>query len=132
MSNLFERNRRFIAAIFLSALFGMSRFSAREIFASLKMMMTALLSKKGKVSKQIYHRRMKHCMRCPLWFPGTMTCGSPLVNLKLGCHCYLPLKNSLSEATCWVNHNTELDFGWPKELELNKPDHNVAESESQR
>lgn len=113
MSERFDRNRRFVAAIFLSALFGMGRFSAREILASLKMLMTALLSKKGKASAEIYEERMMICRDCPVYFKPTDSCGSPLANnTDVGCWCYLPAKARQSEAKCWIRQNTDLDGGW--------------------
>ncbi len=124
MSNRFDRNRRFIAAIFLSAMFGMGRFSAREIFASLKMLMLAMLSKKGKASDELYEERMAICRDCALYYSPLRTCGSPLAdNPELGCWCFLEEgKARVKKAKCWLRENTDIDYGWSDDGKIKSRD----------
>lgn len=116
MSERFDRHRRFAAAIFLSALFGMSRFSVREILGALRMMTLALLAKKGKASDDIYDERMAICQACPVYFSSLRSCGSPLSeNPELGCWCFLEEgKARVKSARCWIRQNTTLDAGWKR------------------
>lgn len=115
MSERFDRNRRFFVAVFLAAMFGMKRFTWREIFASLKMLFVALTSKKGKASDELFNERMETCRNCALHFAPLDTCGSPLSDHpELGCFCYLPAKARQAGAKCWIRENTTIDGGWLK------------------
>jgi len=118
-SKTFQRNRRFFTAIVIAAIYSIDRLTFREVLSAFKMVVIAITARKSDlVSKSVYYRRMKHCMRCPLWVPLLSTCGSPVVTGDSGCGCYMPKKCLLKTATCWANHNTDLEFGWPKKLEL--------------
>lgn len=115
----FERNRMFLAAICLAVIFKMDKMSVPELVrAAWKLMRSITARKRHKVDRWLYYRRMRHCSRCPLWVPSLMTCGSPIVTGGSGCGCYLPNKNALPEARCWLNEKTDMPGGWPKELEI--------------
>lgn len=71
----------------------------------------------GKVSDEVYNLRIQHgCRKCPIAFQrfGLLTCGSPLVKelRDKGCWCDMLTKARLVEADCWLDENTDLDFGW--------------------
>lgn len=60
--------------------------------------------------------RYARCEKCPIFYKPLRTCGSPLdKELRgLGCHCSIPIKARLREATCWGDDNLgdEFVFGW--------------------
>ena len=115
MSEKYERNRRFAVAVLLAAIYGMKRFTWREIFAALKMMLIALTSRKGRASDELYEERMATCRECPLFFSPLATCGSPLAeNPGMGCWCQLEKKARAKEATCWMRTHTDIDGGWTR------------------
>lgn len=112
-SERFNRNRRFFVAIFLAAVYGMERFTWREIWEALRMMFTALTSKKGKASDELFNERMETCRNCPVHFPALGTCGSPLSdNPELGCWCFNEYKAREVSAKCWLREKTDINSGW--------------------
>lgn len=74
------------------------------------------LKESGKVSDEIYQLRIATCRQCPISFQkfGLLTCGSPLVKelRDKGCWCDMLTKARLVEADCWLDENTDLDYGW--------------------
>ncbi len=69
-----------------------------------------------KVSAELYQQRIEACRRCPISFQkfGLLTCGTPLTKAlrPYGCKCFMPEKAKLVEATCWMDTETDLDYGW--------------------
>jgi hypothetical protein len=60
--------------------------------------------KDGLVTEEAYQRRLATCRDCPVFYSRLNTCGSPMAtNPKLGCWCWLPAKNRLAEAVCWMD-----------------------------
>lgn len=65
---------------------------------------------------------MSHCRKCPLFNKRLKTCGTAGQTflhkgqtLRLGCWCYLPLKNRL-RCNCWLYDHTDGLQGWPDHL----------------
>lgn len=116
MKESFESNRRFLTAIILAALFGLSRFSVKELWLALKFILIALFSgfrREAKVNDEVYEQRMETCRNCPLYFAPLETCGSPLADdPSLGCWCFNPKKARIAKATCWMREKTDIDYGW--------------------
>lgn len=61
--------------------------------------------------------RMDACRQCPLYDDTLKTCGNAINPLILdsepaGCFCYMPLKVTLPDATCWLNERTDNNSGW--------------------
>lgn len=112
----FERWRRFAAAVVLAALYGMDRFSVKELWQAARHVFVALTARRGRVDRLLYFRRLRCCERCPIYMPKLKTCGSPLAdNPETGCYCYMPTKATQPEATCWIDENTEEHdrvYGW--------------------
>lgn len=112
----FERWRRFAAAVILAALYGMDRFSIKEMWQAARHVFVALTARRGRVDRVTYFRRLRCCWRCPVFYPPLRTCGSPLAgNPELGCFCEEERKAAIPEATCWIDENAEDDmkeFGW--------------------
>lgn len=71
-----------------------------------------------RASEEVYHRRMASCQQCPLFYRPLETCGSPLTkDADLGCWCFLPFKNLIPGARCWLRDNAPKSlYGWPEEL----------------
>ena len=65
----------------------------------------------------IYFRRMRACLRCPVYDRRRMTCGSFLDPEKrdVGCKCFMPAKCGILDEECWLYDNTgnRDDGGWP-------------------
>lgn len=74
------------------------------------------LKEGGKVSDEIYQQRIYACRQCPISFQkfGLLTCGSPLVKelRGVGCKCDMVSKSRITDADCWLDENTDLDYGW--------------------
>lgn len=110
-----ERNRRFFVAVMLAAIYGMQRFTWREIATALRMIFVAMTSRRGKASDEIYEERMATCRACPLYYTPLSTCGSPLAEKpELGCWCQMERKARIAKAKCWMREKTEIDYGWKR------------------
>ncbi len=58
-----------------------------------------------------WRRRMRACLRCPIYQLGPRTCGRP--NTDLGCGCSMPLKALLRGSECWANEQHVCNIkGW--------------------
>lgn len=100
----FERWRRFAAAVMLAALYGMDRFSVKELCQAARHVLVALTARRGRVDRVLYFRRMKACNRCEVYYPKLGTCGSPLSDYpETGCWCNLSVKNKTKSAQCWMD-----------------------------
>ena len=68
----------------------------------------------------VYFSRLRTCQRCPFYSRRLQTCGSPLEKdiSDVGCFCFMPVKSSYIEATCWYRTatNGDKEFGWPDHL----------------
>lgn len=108
------KDKRFLAAVAIAAIFGMDRMGFRDYLKAAWSILLALTARKGKVAPEVFEARMKCCEECPIYARGTASCGSALSdNPELGCGCYLPLKNTLPESTCWADGlDTPYEFGW--------------------
>lgn len=113
MSKRFQRGRRFLAAVFLAALFRMPRMSAVEVFKAFRMVAKALLWRGPGVDRWVYFRRLRACHRCPLYFKVLATCSSPLLEgyEDTGCHCFMPAKAADPRARCWQDEELEDEAG---------------------
>lgn len=71
---------------------------------------------KLRVNKRVWFRRMKSCMKCPLYHPFKKTCGHDPEITGLGCGCYMPFKAMSTEATCWARDRgmllDKVQIGW--------------------
>lgn len=118
-------NRKFLAAVVLAAIYRADKLSIREVCKALWGIARALTARRGKASKRLVRARLEHCESCPLFYSPLRTCGSPLMegHEDLGCWCFMNAKAQDPKATCWANHETDLDIGWPQELEFHaKPE----------
>lgn len=78
------------------------------------------LKEGGKVSDEVYRKRIEACKQCPVSFQkfGLLTCGSPLSRSVITspgrgpCWCDLYSKSRLKDATCWLDDTTTLNYGW--------------------
>jgi len=66
---------------------------------------------KKPVDRARWQRRMKACMRCPIYNYHRKTCSRG----DLGCDCYMPFKARLVEARCWGDENNLNIPGWKHE-----------------
>ena len=80
-----------------------------------------------RVPLTITEERLAACGKCPLFCKELRTCGDARrpeywndpedgQRKAMGCHCYLPMKARLSEATCWLDDHSFSDRGpnWPR------------------
>lgn len=68
----------------------------------------------GPVPRAVWRRRMRTCLRCPLYNPAYRSC-RPVSHPHLGCGCYVPftaLSAAPYDAGCWGRGMAE-DVGWP-------------------
>jgi hypothetical protein len=118
------KDKKFVAAVFLAALFGMERFGFRPCLRAAWDVLLALTARRGRVDPAIASARMRTCEQCPIFFsPLTLqTCGSPVADdHTLGCWCHMPTKVLEPNATCWADENLDLEeLGW-KTLNPPKP-----------
>ncbi len=107
-----DRNRRFVAALFLAALYrkGLLQGAVALVKA------LAWRWRGRRANRWVYYRRMRACYACPLFYAPLRTCGSPLLtsNPELGCYCAMERKAALPDARCWAWDNLDLkEIGWP-------------------
>lgn len=121
------RSKLRLCASLLIAAFGSNPFRRdfwRRLGKAIKLWFGGL-KEGGKVSDEIYQLRIEACRQCPIAFQrfGLLTCGSPLVKelRHVGCFCSMPDKAKLTEATCWLDDTTGLDYGWRRLLPAQKP-----------
>jgi hypothetical protein len=81
----------------------------------------ALLAWYGLVDKRAgFHKvwaRNAACRECVIYHKGLRTCGSPLSDdPSMGCWCYLPVKNRIAWASCWLRDRTDGKRGWGADL----------------
>ena len=62
------------------------------------------------VSKVEWIRRMKICMKCPIYDKEYKACRLG----KMGCGCYVPYSNLVKDQ-CWIREHYGKKFGWGKE-----------------
>jgi len=62
----------------------------------------ALHITKLRVCKPVWVKRMRACMKCPIYHPLRKTCGHDPEITRIGCGCYMPFKAMSTEATCWA------------------------------
>lgn len=114
-----RRIYRFFRAIIIAAFFGIRKLTPPEILFAYKSIWVAVFSKSAQdASRTLYMRRMMVCRRCNIFDRKRFTCGSPLSSHpQLGCHCYLPVKNKMKSAKCWLRENSDLrGIGWVSKL----------------
>jgi len=111
-------NKVRLCASLLIAAFGSNPFRRdfwRRLGKAVKLWFGGL-KEGGKVSDEIYEKRIAACRQCPISFQkfGLLTCGSPLVKelRDKGCFCDMVTAARLTEKTCWLDTETDLDFGW--------------------
>lgn len=111
-----DQRKQFLAALALSAIFGIERFGLRDYAKAAWKVLVALTARKAKQDMALGERRMRHCEQCSLFYAPLATCSSPLSDHpELGCWCHLPRVVSDPKATCWADKHLEtLDFpiGW--------------------
>lgn len=108
-----DQRKQFLAALALSAIYGIERFGLRDYAKAAWKVLVALTARKAKQDMALGERRMRHCEQCPVFFERLRTCGSPLADdPTLGCFCHLPNKVSDPKATCWADSKTDLPIGW--------------------
>lgn len=114
MSKRFERNRRFITAVLVAALYRMPSLGFVEFFKVTWAILRAITWTSRGSSRWVYYRRLRHCYRCELFFKPLRTCGSPFMDgyEDLGCFCDMTRKAAVPNATCWADENTDLNIGW--------------------
>lgn len=121
------RNKLRLCASLLIAAFGsnpLRRDFWRRLRKAVKLWFGGL-KEGGKVSDEIYQLRIAACRQCPISFQrfGLLTCGSPLVKelRHVGCKCDMIFKSRLAEADCWLDENSDLNYGWRRLLPAQKP-----------
>lgn len=78
----------------------------------------------AKVDIAEYHRRLRVCEACPVYFEALSTCGSPLRGdgKDLGCWCYMPAAAKFSNKTCWGDDNfDDFEYGWKRSGQNSTP-----------
>lgn len=99
-------NKQFVAAVAIAGIYGQEKLGWMGLIKAGWAVLRAITTRGGKASMETFEARMKCCEECPLFYSPLNTCGSVLTdNPSLGCGCYLPLKNKLPEATCWMDDN---------------------------
>lgn len=106
-----------MAAIIVAAVYGIKRFTIRELLHAAHSVWIALTSKDARdASRTLFIRRCLTCRRCPVFYKPLRTCGSPFsARPELGCWCSW-LKNKNKSATCWIRTHTTAQAGWPSKL----------------
>lgn len=66
------------------------------------------------VPEELYESRIALCRSCPIFYKKLETCGSPFLDQRLGCFCYMPAKAGLAEAGCWLDEEMgeAAPWGW--------------------
>lgn len=94
------------------ALYAMYRY--KGLWATMKesvnisvFIVTAMIWKNdGIVAKKEWIKRMRVCLKCPLYNYKFKTCGTYGIldydGKQMGCLCYMPFKNTFSESICWL------------------------------
>lgn len=117
-----DQRKQFLAALALSAIYGIERFGLRDYAKAAWKVLVALTARKGNQDVALGERRMRHCEQCPVFFERLRTCGSPLADdPALGCWCHLAHKVSDPEATCWADSHLDLPIGWKTLLPDQQP-----------
>lgn len=107
------KDKRFLAAVAIAAIFGMERMGFRDYLTSAWGMLRALTTRHPNPNPALQQKRIAHCEQCPLFYSPLRTCGSPLTeNPELGCYCRMDEKSRDPKATCWADENTDLNLGW--------------------
>lgn len=107
------KDKRFLAAIAIAAIFGMDRMGLRDYLKAGWGVLRAVTMRHKNPQPELQKRRIAHCEQCVVFEPKLRTCGSPLADdPALGCWCRVDEKSRDPKATCWADTNTELDIGW--------------------
>jgi hypothetical protein len=64
-----------------------------------------------RVSRALWRRRMRTCLRCPLFEPGTYRCAALVGFREMGCGCSMPVKALFKKSTCW-GRDHGFEYGW--------------------
>ena len=72
--------------------------------------------------------RLKHCLKCPVYYAPLGTCGSPLhkdakdhTGKPMGCFCFMEYK-AATRCNCWLYDESVGVMGWPEELNDFEPE----------
>lgn len=108
-------SRQFLAAVTLAAIYKAPSLSFWQMVKAALKIAWAMTGFGKKVDDKTYRKRMEYCEKCIVHFNPLSTCGSPLVDPDTGCACYLPAKNRLASADCWLREKGSLS-GWPDDI----------------
>lgn len=92
-----------------------SRIAWRRILKAAKVLLLIARGHGQKVSEMEYHRRLRICADCVVWFSPLKTCGSPLRGeaKELGCWCFMPEKARYADSQCWGDEEIKgFEMGW--------------------
>lgn len=107
--------RQFLAAVTLAAIYKAPSLSLWQIVKAAAKVVWAMMGLGKKVDDETYRKRMECCEKCPIYFDPLKTCSSPLTDPDVGCFCFLPSKNRLAGADCYLREAGSLT-GWSDDI----------------
>src|SRR5438445_247368 len=108
------RSLEFLRAVYMGAVtLSHSSLKVRSALSTAKTFlrtMSSLVTRKYLLHRGsfLWKRRMRICLRCPIYDKNLKTCGSRRQSSLsetevMGCLCYMPLKSRFTNVTCWLN-----------------------------